>query len=575
MTSVLWKPKSNEIIKEITSQSDRIYLVMEPGKDTTPKEGSGNMKLLEKVAEKFEDMHFDKSKFLSRNTPEDWVNTIEDVFSEDVIMEETKKGKEKRFCFKPQTSIIIPNSVYWQKLQQKSEVQFRPTVTLRLKRKKGEKSIQMKKAPRKNKTQKKAPAKGKVSEDGSGFIPAAAMSRLSLNSVSDSDSSSAIQSIDSDEEAIENPLSLTFPMIDSDHKKNPKAFPALRKGNPLLKNLDYNKMKGKFPDEWIKGEGKNGEPKWWKKLFVKEGDDKTLYISRNDWNELYQSYAGKDNEGVQELFEYLVELGDGIFEDFYLIKDKKVAKSKKLDVKPKAKSSSEESGSDSQGYSSSDRSSVLDYGSDASTDDDDLFDAFGNSSAYSIARTKPGTTAYHDRMDKYDRRREKFDAWKKEKKMKKELDDDLRKKVKSKEMDVYDAYDEQNKRWQQRQDEEDEQAYRDQMTSEDESSESEEDRKRRKMILEQEYAKANGWTQVKSKTQKKLYWYNKYTKISFFPKTPNGEWSRKEADAAAERAKKKGGKKSRKKKKKTRRKKGGKRKKTKKRKLRKKRKTRR
>ena len=251
------------------------------------------------------------------------------------------EGKEKRFCFTGQTSIIIPNSVYWQKLQPKSEVQFHPTVTLRLKRKKGEKTIQMKKAPRKNKTQKKAPAKGKkgkVSEDGSGFIPAAAMSRLSLNSVSDSDSSTAIQSIDSDEDAIENPLSLTFPMIDSDHKKNPKAFPALRKGNPLLKNLDYNKMKEKFPDEWKKGEGKNGEPKWWKKLFVKEGDDKKLYISRNDWNELYQSYAGKDNEGVQKLFEYLVELGEGIFEDLYLIKDEKVAKSKKLDVKPKAKS---------------------------------------------------------------------------------------------------------------------------------------------------------------------------------------------------------------------------------------------
>jgi len=135
-----------------------------------------------------------------------------------------------------------------------------------------------KKKPKRNKTRKKAPAKGKkgkVSEDGSGFIPASAMSRQSLNS--DSDSSSAIQSLDSDEDAIENPLGLIFPQIDSDHKKNPKAFPALRKGNPLLKNLDYNKMKGKFPDEWKKGEGKNGEPKWWKKLFVLEGDDKTLY----------------------------------------------------------------------------------------------------------------------------------------------------------------------------------------------------------------------------------------------------------------------------------------------------------
>jgi hypothetical protein len=658
MTSVLWKPKSNEIIKEITSQSNRVYLVMEPGRDTTPKEGSGNMKLLEKVAEKFEDMHFDKSKFLSRNTPEEWVNTIEDVFSEDVIMEETKKGKEKRFCFTPQTSIIIPNSVYWQKLQPKSEVQFRPTVTLRLKRKKGEKSLQMKKAPRKNKTQKKAPAKGKkapakgkVSEDGSGFIPAAAMSRLSLNSASDSDSSSAIQSLDSDEDAIENDLSLFEPSIDSDHKKNPKAFPALRKGNPILKNLDYNKMKGKFPDEWKKGEGKNGEPKWWKKLFVKEGDDKTLYISRNDWNELYQSYAGKNSEGIQELFEYLVEFGEGIFENFYLIKDEKVAKSKKLDVKPKAKSSSE-SGSDPEGYSSS-ASSVLDYGSDASTDLDDLLDAYGNSTAYSIARTRPGTSAYYARMDKYDRRREKEEEFEKRKKMKKELDDDLLEKVK-KGMDVYDAHEIQTERWDRMIEEEEMRAYEDQMTSEDESSESEseEDRKRRNELLNLEYARANGWSKQRdkegtvfythsesgatvlgnkdgllephlahdaydkamkqkntmssgtssgissstmslpnvntgaprpwvqrtSKSTGKKYWYNPATQITFYPtkkNAPNGEWTQKDADDAAERAKKKGGKKSRKKKKKTRRKKGGKRKKTKKRKLRKKRKTRR
>ena len=542
MTSVLWKPKSNEMIKEITSQSGRIYLVMEPGRDTTPKEGSGNMKLLDKVAEKFADMHFNKSKFLSRNTPEEWVNTIEDVFSEDVIMEETKKGKEKRFCFTPQTSIIIPNSVYWQKLQPKSEVQFRPTVTLRLKRKKGEKSIQMKKAPRKNKTQKKAPAKGKkapakgkVSEDGSGFIPAASTSSTKGKT-----------------------------------KMTPKAIAAKKYMGEMFDSSDPEAS----DDGW---------------------DDVMETLHDRKWNP-----KTKDYEKMPEMS--LGSLG-------------KSSSSSSLELLS-------ESDSDS---------SKLDYGSDASTDFDD----------------EP-TTGWA-RQDKFERRREKEDAWNQENHTKEALDDDLRKKVKSKEMDVYDAYDVQNKRWQKQQDDEEEETdryftemYGDEDQSSSEGYDSEEDRKRRIEALNLDYAIANGWSKQRDKEGTVFYthsksganvkgnkdgllephlaqaayekamkqkntmssstmslpnvntgapkpwieresrskkpgmkfWYNPVTKISFWPKT-QGKWTQKEADDAAERAKKKGGKKSRKKKKKTRRKKGGKRKKTKKRKLRKKRKTRR
>lgn len=274
-------------------------------------------------------------------------------------------------------------------------------------------------------------------------------------------------------------------------------------------------------------------------------------------------------------------------------------------------------------------SSKLDYGSDASTDFDD----------------EP--TRGWARHDKYERRREKEDDWKKEKEMKKELDDDLLKKVKSKEMNIYDAYDEQNQRWQQQQDKEEEETDRyfaEMYGDEDQSSSEDEDDKRRNELMNLEYARANGWSkqrdkegtvfythsksgasvkgnkdgllephlaqaayekamkqkntmssgtssstmslpnvntgapkpwiQVMSRSKGKKYWHNPVKKISFWPKT-EGKWTQKEADDAAERAKKKGGKKSRKKKKKTRKKKGGKRKKTKKRKLRKKRKTRR
>ena len=63
------------------------------------------------------------------------------------------------------------------------------------------------------------------------------------------------------------------------------------------------------------------------------------------------------------------------------------------------------------------------------------------------------------------------------------------------------------------------------------------------------------WMLITSRSTGRKYWYNPITKISFYPTTPNGEWTQKEADEAAERAKKKGGRKSRKKKKKTRRKK--------------------
>lgn len=413
-----------------------------------------------------------------------------------------------------------------------------------------------KKKPKRNKTRKKAPAKrkkGKVSEDGSGFIPAS--------------SSSA--------------------------KKQ--------------------------------------------KIMTKKAK-----AAKEIMGELYESDSSDDDEGFDDIMETIydrkwnpkTEKYEKIPEQTLEVSDLKMAKS-----------SSSESGSDPEGYSSS-ASSVLDYGSDATTDDDDLLDAFGNSTAYSIARTTPGTSAYYARMDKYDRRREKEQEFRERKEMKKELDDDLLNKVKNKEMDVYDAHKIQTKRWDQQREEEEMRAYEDQMTSEDESSESEseEDRKRRMEILNLEYARANGyskhrdkdgsifykhnetgatvsgnkdglldpkqaldavvearkrqntmssgtssstmslpnvntgapkpWIQVMSRSKGKKYWYNPVTKISFWPKT-EGKWTQKEADDAAERAKKKGGKKSRKKKKKTRRKKGGKRKKTKKRKLRKKRKTRR
>ena len=278
-------------------------------------------------------------------------------------------------------------------------------------------------------------------------------------------------------------------------------------------------------------------------------------------------------------------------------------------------------------------SSKLDYGSDASTDHDD----------------EP-TTGWA-RHDKYERRREKEDAWKKEKEMKEALDDDLLKKVKGG-MDIYDAYDEQNKRWQQQQDKEEEETdryfaemYGDEDQSSSEGYDSEEDRKRRNEVMNLEYARANGWSkqsdkegtvfythsksgatvlgnkdgllephlahaaydkamkqkntmssgtssstmslpnvkvgppkpwiQRTSRSTGKQYWWNPVTQVTFYSTKPGGVWTKEEADKAAERAKKKGGKKSRKKKKKTRRKKGGKRKKTKKRKLRKKRKTRR
>ena len=419
-----------------------------------------------------------------------------------------------------------------------------------------------KKKPKRNKTRKKAPAKGKkgkVSEDGSGFIPAASTSAKKQKIMTKK------------EKAAKEVMGELYDSNDSD---DDEGFDTIMR--------DIYDMK---------------------------------------WNPKSEKYEKIPEQSLEVLGDF------------------------NSDLEKMAKSSSSESGSDPEGYSSS-ASSVLDYGSDASTDDDDLLDAFGNSTAYSIARTTPGTSAYYARMDKYDRRREKEEAFEERKKMKKELDDDLLEKVK-KGMDVYEAHKTQTERWDRLREEEEMRAYEDQMTSEDESSESsesEEDRKRRMEILNLEYAIANGyskhrnkdgsifykhnetgvtvsgnkdglldpkqaldavvearkqqntmssgtssstmslpnvntgapkpWMQRTSRSTGKKYWWNPVTKISFWPKT-EGKWTQKEADDAAERAKKKGGKKSRKKKKKTRRKKGGKRKKTKKRKLRKKRKTRR
>ena len=398
-----------------------------------------------------------------------------------------------------------------------------------------------KKKPKRNKTRKKAPAKGKkgkVSEDGSGFIPAASTSSTKGKT-----------------------------------KMTPKAIAAKKYMGEMFDSSDPEAS----DDGW---------------------DDVMETLHDRKWNP-----KTKDYEKMPEMS--LGSLG-------------KSSSSSSLELLS-------ESDSDS---------SKLDYGSDASTDFDD----------------EP-TTGWA-RQDKFERRREKYDAWKKEKEMKEALDDDLRKKVKSKEMDVYDAYDEQNKRWQKQQDDEEEETdryfaemYGDEDQSSSEGYDSEEDRKRRN-VANLEYARANGWSKQRDKEGKVFYthsesgasvkgnkdgllephlahaaydkamkqkntmssgtssstmslpnvntgapkpwieresrskkpgmkfWYNPVTKISFWPKT-QGKWTQKEADDAAERAKKKGGKKSRKKKKKTRRKKGGKRKKTKKRKLRKKRKTRR
>ena len=394
-----------------------------------------------------------------------------------------------------------------------------------------------KKKPKRNKTRKKAPAKGKkgkVSEDGSGFIPAASTSA----------------------------------------KKQ--------------------------------------------KIMTKKAK-----AAKEVMGELYESDSSDDDEGF-----------DNIMENIYDMKwNPKTEKYEKIPEQSLGSLGKSSSSSSLELLSESDSdSSKLDYGSDASTDLDD----------------EP-TTGWA-RHDKYERRREKEDAWKKEKEMKEALDDDLRKKVKSKEMDVYDAYDEQNKRWQKQQDDEEEETdrYFAEMYGDQSSSEDEDDKKRRNEIMNLEYARANGWSkqtdkegtvfykhnesgasvkgnkdgllephlaqaayekamkqkntmssssmtfpnannnnnngapkpwvQRTSRSTGKKYWWNPVTKITFYPtkkNAPNGEWTQEDADDAAERAKKKGGKKSRKKKKKTRRKKGGKRKKTKKRKLRKKRKTRR
>ena len=412
-----------------------------------------------------------------------------------------------------------------------------------------------KKKPKRNKTRKKAPAKGKVSEDGSGFIPASSTSA----------------------------------------KKQ--------------------------------------------KIMTKKAK-----AAKEVMGELYESESSDDDAGFDTIMKNIYDMKWNPKSEKY---EKIPEQTLEVSDLKMAKSSSSESGSDPEGYSSS-ASSVLDYGSDDSTDDDDLMDAFGNSTAYSRARTTPGTSAYYARMDKYDRRREKEKEFKERKDMKKELDDDLLNKVKNKEMGVYDAHKIQTERWQQQHDEEDMRAYEDQSSSEGYDSEgydSEEDRKRRNEIMNLEYARANGWSkqiykegtvfythsesgasvkgnedgllephlayaaydkamkqkntmssstmtlpnvntgapkpwiQRTSRSTGKKYWLNPVTKITFYPtkkNAPNGEWTQKEADDAAERAKKKGGKKSRRKrKKKTRRKKGGKRKKTKKRKLRKKRNTRR
>lgn len=418
-----------------------------------------------------------------------------------------------------------------------------------------------KKKPKRNKTRKKAPAKGKkgkVSEDGSGFIPAASTSAKKQKIMTKK------------EKAAKEVMGELYDSNDSD---DDEGFDTIMR--------DIYDMK---------------------------------------WNPKSEKYEKIPEQSLEVLGDF------------------------NSDLEKMAKSSSSESGSDPEGYSSS-ASSVLDYGSDASTDDDDLLDAFGNSTAYSIARTTPGTSAYYARMDKYDRRREKEEEFRERKKMKKELDDDLLEKVK-KGMDVYDAHKIQTERWDRLRDEEEMRAYEDQMTSEDESSsQDEEDNKRRNELLNLEYARANGWSkqrdkegtvfythsksgatvlgnndgllephlaqaaydkamkqkntmssgtssstmslpnvkvgapppwrQQKSKKTGREYWWNPITQVTFYSTKPGGVWTKEEADKAAERAKKKGGKKSRKKKKKTRRKKGGKRKKTKKRKLRKKRKTRR
>ena len=80
-------------------------------------------------------------------------------------------------------------------------------------------------------------------------------------------------------------------------------------------------------------------------------------------------------------------------------------------------------------------------------------------------------------------------------------------------MDVYDAYDEQNKRWQQRQDKEEEETniyfakmYGDEDQS---SSEDEDDNKRRNELMNLEYARANGWSKQRDKEGTVFYTHSK------------------------------------------------------------------
>lgn len=344
---------------------------------------------------------------------------------------------------------------------------------------------------------KKAKLQGQVSSDGSGWIPNVSTSSSRNNNYnSDSSDGSAIEPIPDDENCIENPLTLWEPMVDGDHEKDPVNFPLMRKGNRLLVPLDYNKYKDKFPKAWLEGDGKKGKPIWWDNLLVKEGDDSTLYISRQDWLDLYESYHGSDETGIDELFEFLTEMDDGVFDgNFRLIKDAKVGK-------PKAKSSSSSSSDHDNTDDAFTRQAVErqqkiqeEWGHSS---DSDGYQSSGYDSAegtFSKERHVPGTAAWHRRNDEIEDARERQDRRIEERQNEAYQEARDRQDGIFKDPAEQAAYDEQE--------EEDRRAW-----EEDERRE-EEDNRRRREVQSMEYARANGWTRHESRSQNgRVFYYH-------------------------------------------------------------------
>ena len=423
-----------------------------------------------------------------------------------------------------------------------------------------------KKEPSKAKTKKKKEVckkkkqklKGQLSSDGSGWIPNVSTSSSHNNNYdSDSSKGSAIEPIPEDENCIENPLSLWEPMVDGDHEKDPVNFPLMRKGNRLLVPLDYNKYKDKFPKAWLEGDGKKGKPTWWDNLLVKEGDDSTLYISRQDWLDLYESYHGSDETGIDELFEFLTEMDDGVFDgNFRLIKDAK-------DGKPKAKSRS--SSSDHQNNTSFHGSTNQPNPNDdfsrqemerqrriqeewAGSSDSEGYQSSGIDFDDPQPRHIQGTSEWYRRHDEIDEARER--QGRRIELRQNQAYQEARDRLDGifqdpEEQAAYDAQEEEDRR-----------------AMEEEQRQEEEDNRRRREVASMEYARGNGWTRHESRSQNgRVYYYHKESGARVWG-DKDGLFDMQEAEKQYDKAmssKKKGGKRKkrtrrrRKKKKRTRR----------------------